>query len=227
MIIRYHSEVDIGALGRDLQREIASPSLSWTRSTLSHDQVIMSTKAKAHVQSDSVLCLGNMHEHKEASRRRESQIEFELIFPWLSSFGILQKTQNDLQEPTFEPEQFGANYFWCQCSMTSIGHEKRCIFECRKCQDAREENLAGTLDVPGSWKRKEVVWRMHFQTWRKMEFHCFPNGAAIQGNMPPSIHKCQCFESWNLKEVERKTIHFNADTSNTKLLFSKQLGWIS
>ena len=33
-------------------------SLSWTRSTLSHDQVMKWTKAKVRVYSDSALCLG-------------------------------------------------------------------------------------------------------------------------------------------------------------------------
>ena len=35
---------------------------SWTRSTLTHDQVITRTKAKVHVCSDSFLCLEKMQE---------------------------------------------------------------------------------------------------------------------------------------------------------------------
>ena len=50
-------------------KSIESASPSWTRSTLSHDQVIRWTKAKVHVYSDSVLCVGKMYEHKEANRR--------------------------------------------------------------------------------------------------------------------------------------------------------------
>ena len=48
---------------------IESTSLSWTRSTLSHDQVIKWTKARVHVYSDSVLCLEKMHEHFDAIER--------------------------------------------------------------------------------------------------------------------------------------------------------------
>ena len=40
---------------------IDSTSLSWTRSTLSHDQVTQWTKAKVRIYSDSVLCLGRCH----------------------------------------------------------------------------------------------------------------------------------------------------------------------
>ena len=38
----------------------------WTRSTLPHDKVINWAKAKVHVYSDSVSCLGKMYEHTEA-----------------------------------------------------------------------------------------------------------------------------------------------------------------
>ena len=41
---------------------------SWTRSTLSHDQVIKWTKAKERVYSDSVLCVGQVLDHSEANQ---------------------------------------------------------------------------------------------------------------------------------------------------------------
>ena len=41
-------------------------------------------------------------------------------------------------------------------------NEEICLSNAEK--DVREDNLAGTLDVPGSWKRKEVLWRMQLQT---------------------------------------------------------------
>ena len=40
---------------------------SWTRYTLTHDQVMKWTKAKVHVYSDSVLCLGRMQEQKRTN----------------------------------------------------------------------------------------------------------------------------------------------------------------
>ena len=103
--------------------KIVGTSPSWTRSTLSHDQVITWTKAKVRVHSDSVLCLEKM---SEANRRWENQeqnqqsnsyrelqgiagepIEFEWnIFPGLTSLEILQKIQKDLQDRNIEPEKF-------------------------------------------------------------------------------------------------------------------------
>ena len=48
---------------------------SWMRSTLLHDKVIKWAKAKVHVYPDSVLCLGNMHDHSEANAKWRDQIE--------------------------------------------------------------------------------------------------------------------------------------------------------
>ena len=50
-------------------------SLSWMRSTLSHDQVITWTKAKVRIASDSVLCLVTLSDHSEANRRWENQVK--------------------------------------------------------------------------------------------------------------------------------------------------------
>ena len=47
-------------------KPLESSSPSWTRSVLSHDQAIKWTKATVRVYSDSVLCLGQMNESKEA-----------------------------------------------------------------------------------------------------------------------------------------------------------------
>ena len=38
----------------------------WMRSTVLNDKAIMLSKAKIHVHSDSVLCLGKMHGHLDA-----------------------------------------------------------------------------------------------------------------------------------------------------------------
>ena len=70
-------------------------------------------------------------------------------------------------------------------------------FEFIKSQDIREEIFAGALGVPRSWRWKEVVWKSKVPSWRKVEFSSVSDGTAIQGNRSPSLHKCQCLESWN------------------------------
>ena len=55
-------------------KSVESANPSWTRSILSHDQVMKWTKSKVLVCSDSVLCLGKMLDHSEANRRSEGQV---------------------------------------------------------------------------------------------------------------------------------------------------------
>ena len=102
-------------------------SPSWTKSTLSHHQVMKWTKERARVYSDAVLCLGKMTDPADANRRWEGQveelrqtdsyrelfgfdgepIEFEWnVFPGLTSLEDLRKMQKDLQEQNIEPDNF-------------------------------------------------------------------------------------------------------------------------
>ena len=57
--VQYYTEIGMEHLEEILNvNTVESASPSWTRSVLSHDQVIQWTKAKVRDYSDSVLCLG-------------------------------------------------------------------------------------------------------------------------------------------------------------------------
>ena len=61
----------------------------WMRSTLLHDTVIKWAKAKVHVYSDSVLCLGEIYEHTEANAKWKDQLQyFQPSSKFKDSFGI-------------------------------------------------------------------------------------------------------------------------------------------
>ena len=47
----------------------------WMKSTLLHDKVIKCGKAKVHVYSDSVLCLGKIYWHTEAHVKWKDQLQ--------------------------------------------------------------------------------------------------------------------------------------------------------
>ena len=89
-------------------------------------------------------------------------------FQRLTSLQILQKIQNDLQERNIEREIIEDRIVVMPMSnsieCTRKGYGGNCNFKFRKSQDAREEILAGTLDVPRPWRRKEVVWKLRQQT---------------------------------------------------------------
>ena len=98
----------------------------WMRSTLLKDTVIKWAKAKVHVYSESVLCLGKMYDHSEANKKWISRtqdfqqsneyaalfgidgepVEFEWnFFPGYTSIEILRKIQEDLEARQIHPEQ--------------------------------------------------------------------------------------------------------------------------
>ena len=159
-------------------KPIESTISSSTRSTLSHDQVINWTKAEVRVDSDSVLCLGKLSILTEANRRwagqvadfqlfasveevrRTNRIRVDNIFPGLTSLQILHTIQNDLQERNIKPEQCGERIILMSMlndvEWTRKGSEDICI--------SKEESHARSLDVLRSWRRKEVVWKLHVQT---------------------------------------------------------------
>ena len=80
---------------------IKSASPHGKRSVLSLDQVVQWTRAKVRVYLDSVLCLVNVNDSKDAITRWEGQVE-EFCF----LLQILQKIQDDLRERNIEPEKF-------------------------------------------------------------------------------------------------------------------------
>ena len=133
-------------------KTITSTNPSWTRSPLSHDEVIKWTKAKVFVYSDSVLCFGKMLIPSEANERWTGQVvdfqlsdsyaellrndgepnEFEWnILPGLTSLQILQKIQDDLQGRLIEPEEFGDRIIFMSVfndiDRTLKGNEGNCI----------------------------------------------------------------------------------------------------
>ena len=106
----------------------------WMRMTLCHDQEIKWRKAKVHVFSDSVLCLGRIchpseanikwkeqiqyfqqsNEYAELSGNDGDSIEFEWnIFPRFTSIEILRQIQKDLNARQIDPDQFGQRIHSC------------------------------------------------------------------------------------------------------------------
>ena len=75
----------------------------WMRSTLCHDQVIMWAKAKVHVYSDSVLCLGKLHDHPEANEKWRDQVS---EFQRLNEYEILRQIQNEMKTRQVNLKQF-------------------------------------------------------------------------------------------------------------------------
>ena len=158
--------------------ERSSPS--WTRSVFSHDQAIMWTKTKIRVYSDSVLCVGQMNESKEAITRWDCQVEEfkrypsykELlgidgqatefgwnIFPGFSSLQILQEIQRDLKRKSIEPKEFTDRIIFMSIfndiDWAIRANDEMCIADADKVKDYPKKFLQGhwTFLGPGSEKK--------------------------------------------------------------------------
>ena len=111
----------------------------WIRSTLCHGQIIKWTKAKVHVYSDSVLCLGKLHNHSEANETWRDQfsdfqrsneyaelygidgepLEFEWnMFPGFTSIEIVRQIQKDLKTRQLKSRTI---CYSCRWPVTLIG----------------------------------------------------------------------------------------------------------
>ena len=79
-------------------------------------------------------------------------------------------------------------------------------FKFRTSQELREEIHAGALDIPWTWKRKEVVWKIKLPS---------------QGIWTSNVQRCFSIGSWNPEEEQQQGehIHFSADASNTEFSY--------
>ena len=195
-------------------RAIESPSLSWTRSVLSHDHVIQWTKAKLRVYSDSVLCLGKMYENKDASERCEGPVEEFKLSPshkecWesmenqLNSSGIFSK---DFRHCRFfrksrmicesgswnlRDSQTGSSS--CQCSTTSIG-QGICTSNSEKSRNTRKDSCrdTGRFSVLETKNSGMELFLIHLRENMTLQPLKWWNDSKIP---VISIHEYQCFES--------------------------------
>ena len=119
---------------------------SWTRLSLIGDETVINLqRTKVYVFSDSVLCLGRIHQHPESNEAWKKRIEgikaekscrdydgingepteFEWnIFPGFTTLQLCGKINDLLSDLGESPETFTGRILFCQCSMTSPVTEK-------------------------------------------------------------------------------------------------------
>ena len=148
---------------------IENTSTSWTRSVLYHDQVIQWTNAKVRVYSDSVQCVGQMNESKEAITRWEGQVEESRGQEnQLNSSGILslgfstlqiffRKSRMMCEKETLKLKNSRDRIIFMSMFNGIDWTKKRNDVICIRFGGIREEILARTLDIPPLGRRNEVV----------------------------------------------------------------------
>ena len=129
---------------------------SWTRSTLTHDHVIMWMQEHSDANQrwkDQLDEFRQSNSCRELFRIGGGPIVFEWhIFPGRTTLEILQKIpKKTCKIKTLNLENMKNRSSSCQCSMASIGRERKfrkVYFEFRTNHELREEILARTLDIP-------------------------------------------------------------------------------
>ena len=194
---------------------IESASPSWTRSTLAHDQMIQWTKAKVRQVEDSKCQLLT----KNYRESMENPIEFD----WNSTRTSLGKSRMICENGTLDLKNSQIGSSSCQCSTTSIGQEKETmefVLRIQKIQAMCEEILAGTLDVLRSWDEEKWYGTVLYTPEGKWDSTATQMVERFQETGHPAFKSiCASTRGILRKKNNRDTIHFNADASNTQLLF--------
>ena len=203
------------------------------------------TKAKVHVYSDSVSCLGEMPEHSEANQRSKNQLEefrqsnsyrelfridgepiqFEWkIFPRRTSLEIFRKIQKDLQDRNIEPENFEDRIIFMSMfndiDWTKRGNTETCISNTGQFKNCAKQFSQGhrTFLSPGY----ENKWYgnlsyTHEGTWDSIATQIV---GRFKATRHPVVKSISALSRGILKRKKnRDTVHINADASNAELLF--------
>ena len=139
-----------------------------------------------------------------------------------SSLQILQEIRNDLRKRNTEPQKFTDQIIFISM-FNDIDWTRKgwnLYFEFRRSQGIREEILAWTLDVPRSWRRKKWYGILLLSPEGKWDSTATQMVERFKDTSHPVSKSIRVLSRGILKEKNnRDTIHFNADASNTELLF--------
>ena len=110
------------------------------RSTLPHDRAINLSKANVHVYSDSVLCVGKIHEHLVSTQKWKEQIgwfmgskDFKELngIDGHAALGLFQEIRRTMTQNGIKLEIESSS---CRRTMTSIGRKvmktSKCVCVC-------------------------------------------------------------------------------------------------
>ena len=201
---------------------------SSVRSTFLHDKVIKWTKAKVHVYSTSVLCLGKMQGQTEANVKWKGQlqdfrqsngyresfgiggepIEFEWsIFHGLTTLQILWKIHVKLEACQTDPEEFEDRIIFMsmfQRYWLNKENSTECFSNSEKVKNYAVRFPLGNWSFLRPRKRREMTWNAHLLTWRTVKYD-WCHGGKFQRNCTFNIPRYQCAESrilqkgrWNM-----------------------------
>ena len=97
-------------------------AIPWMKTTLLHDSTVKLSKAKVHGYSDSVLCLGDIHEYPQSIEAWKQKIEW-----FMKSLEYRELDRTDREPVEFEWKK-SQDTQHCSCFVRSKGRWKRTGF---------------------------------------------------------------------------------------------------
>ena len=222
-----------------------STAPSWTRSTLLSDRTLKRTKAKVHVYSDSVLCLGKIHDPVEAVEPWKAQvttfrmensssepsglngepIEFEFkILPGFTALQILHKIQSDLEEAHIDPEEFSDRIVFMSMfndiNADKKGNDTSCTLTSVKIQEYATRFMEGRWAFLGPGEGEK--WFRGYDhkpegRWDSIASEMVRN---FKDSGHPEFKRTSALNRGIMrKKKDKDTIHYHGESSNVELMY--------
>ena len=215
---------------------VGCTSLSWQRSTLRHDQIITWTEAKVHVYGRFRLMFGKDLRTFGSERQQSNSyaelfgidgepIEFEWTnFQGRTSLEMLLNAQADLQSRGFEPEEYRDRIIFVSTfndiAWTKKGNSEKCNSNSNQIKNYAQRFSQGHWTCLGPGDEKKWYGTHCYKPDGKWDSAAPSMVQRFAETGHPIFKGISALSRGILKRKQKRdTIHFNADSSNTELLF--------
>ena len=218
--VQYHTEIGIGTIECELQLTVLLPHGRDRHCLMTNWS---SGQKQKYVSIQILSCVWwkchftTKQSQDEKVKWKNSRCPFlvencwesmEKQFQDLRHYRFFKKSRMICKSGTWNLKHSQIGSSLCQCSKILIGQEKETMrFRIQKKSRRTRKNCrrdtgrSSVLETKRSGMENQSTFR------RKVEFRSFKDGTAIQGHRSPSLYKCQCIESWNSVNPDRKRNH--------------------
>ena len=203
-------------------------TVPWMRTTLLHDRAINLSRAKERVYSDSVVCLGKIHEHLQSMQHWKATIAWFMntpehlelngidgepvesewnVFPGHTILELLHGIQRKVAENRIRPEEFkDPTIFMSMYSdidWTKDGNLETCV------SSSTEVKAYANRFPKGHWSffgpgMENMVWNARLQAKRFVEPICTDDHASSPRRLTSNFSRNKCLGLRIREKQERR-----------------------
>ena len=208
------------------------------RTTLLHDRAVKLSKAEAHVYSDTVMCLGRIHEHLQSIHHWRGKIEWfvntlehrELngidgepiefewhIFPGHTILELPHEIQRKMAENRIRPEEFKDRIIFVDEPRRRLDERRKHVFRILLKFRFTKTDLRRDMGHSSDQERKKMLLNAHPQAKRLVEPICRDDNDSSSRKWTSCLSRHKCVGP--SKKRGNLSIHHNGDLSTAELLF--------